>query len=455
MICLTSFDVGIKVVKKKKKKKKKKSLPICSASALAACRTAADSPSEAQRDSELSFRKERNRKNAFQSWPSGRTTTNGGGGRERMKRKKKRPLAPPPLKSLKRARQVTSAFHAATRSLDEALARGDAEAAAIARRAVEAAGGREAYQQASAAATGRHKTASRFVWSHLTRLGFREKGRNDGRGRPRLLEIGAINTQLLSTPWLEVRSVDLRAPPGAAGPPSGEGENKKERRRIEAIDFFDVARLPQRGEFDAVVCSMVLNCLTTPEQRGEMLRGIRRHLRFEEEGGEGEGARVEEEEEEEEEERGGGGGASEEASAAGARHKGSKRGVAFIMLPRRCVEASRACDWAGFERCMARVGLGEVLARRASAKVAFWLVRATAAAATTAATTAAAIPGSSPSSTAAAASEGEVYSSLIAAAHAAGEFAVNMKEAGGTEGGGGEKKKKMGTKRTKEERKGS
>lgn len=354
-----------------------------------------------------------------------------------MKRKKKRPLAPPPLRSLKRAREVTSAFHAATRRLDEAVAKGDAEGAAAARRAVEAAGGREAYQAASAAATARHKVASRFVWSHLTRLGFREKESNKdsdgGRGRrlPRLLEIGAINTQLLSTPWLEVRSVDLRAPARAAavGP---------QRRKIEAIDFFDVERLPQRGEFDAVVCSMVLNCLTTPAQRGEMLRGIRRHLRFDGE---------------EEEERGGGGGnggggeEEEEASSGDKITKNKltkKRSVAFIMLPRRCVEASRACDWAGFERCMARAGLGEVLARRASAKVALWLVRATE------------IAGPSSSSSAAAAPEN---SSLIAAAHAAGEFAVDMDEAGGTggAGGGGEKKKKKKKEkmRTKEGKKGS
>ena len=383
-----------------------------------------------------------------------------------MKKKRKRPLAPPPLKSLKRARQVTSAFHAATRALDEALSKGDAEAAASARRAVEAAGGREAYQQASAAATGRHRTASRFVWSHLTRLGLREKRKektgdrkkkkNKDRDKPRLLEIGAINTQLLSTPWLQVRSVDLRAPP------SGAPNEKKKRKRIEAIDFFDVARLPQRGEFDAVVCSMVLNCLTTPGQRGEMLRGIRRHLRFEEE---------EEEEEEDGEERGEERGGEEDdeekgsaaaASASGVVRDERRRGVAFIMLPRRCVEASRACDWEAFERCMARAGLGEVLARKASAKVAFWLVRATSLAAATAK---AAIPGPFSSSAAAASGEEEEEENpaLIAAAHAAGEFAVSMKEAGGTGGGGGggggekkkQKKKKQKRRTNEEEKNGS
>lgn len=334
-----------------------------------------------------------------------------------MSKKKKRPLAPPPLKSLKRARQVTSAFHSATRQLDDAIARGDSQAAATAREAVEAVGGREAYQAASAAATGRHKVASRFVWSHLTRLGFREKktsAKEKEKQLPRLLEIGAINTQLLQTPWLQVRSVDLRAPPSSASSSSGVASpNDKKRKRIEAIDFFDTSKLPQENSFNVVVCSMVLNCLTTPGQRGEMLRGIRRHLRFEEEEGDGD-------DEEEEEE-------SAAAVEAEEARRESKRGLAFIMLPRRCVEASRACDWSRFERCMARAGLGEVLARKASAKVAFWLVRATA------------IPSPSSSSHSASASDDgdEENSALIAAAHAAGEFAVSMTEVTGTGGGGG------------------
>jgi len=42
----------------------------------------------------------------------------------------------------------------------------------------------------------------------ITKLGFRpQKNR-----RPlALLEIGAVNTQLLSIPWLEVRAIDIQA----------------------------------------------------------------------------------------------------------------------------------------------------------------------------------------------------------------------------------------------------
>jgi 25S rRNA (adenine2142-N1)-methyltransferase len=53
-----------------------------------------------------------------------------------------------------------------------------------------------------------------------------------------VLEVGAINTRLLSIPWLAVRAIDLRS-----AHPS-----------IETADFFD---LPQRAEYAAVVSSMV------------------------------------------------------------------------------------------------------------------------------------------------------------------------------------------------------
>jgi hypothetical protein len=49
--------------------------------------------------------------------------------------------------------------------------------------------------------------------------------------------VGAVNTQLLSMPWLAVRAIDLRST----------------HPRIEQRDFFDVV---PAAEFGAVVCSM-------------------------------------------------------------------------------------------------------------------------------------------------------------------------------------------------------
>jgi 25S rRNA (adenine2142-N1)-methyltransferase len=211
-------------------------------------------------------------------------------------RKKKRALVPPPVKSLKVARQVTSAFHKGQSS------------------------DRAAYQAASQAATARHKTTARYVFSRLQSLG-RRPAAGRGAARPRLLEIGAVNTQLLACPWLATRAIDVR--PAARG--------------IEGLDFFDL-NLPKSkdgGEssfFDVVVCAMVLNCVPSAADRGAMLARIAAVLR-------------------------------------------RPDGLAMIALPVRCVRGGRAaCTRAAFEGAMAAAGLGPVLDRAQSAKVAFWTV---------------------------------------------------------------------------------
>ncbi|CEG35688.1 25S rRNA (adenine(2142)-N(1))-methyltransferase, Bmt2 [Plasmopara halstedii] len=68
--------------------------------------------------------------------------------------------------------------------------------------------------------------------------------------------LGAINTQLLSCPWLIVRAIDL----------------KYRHKRIEQCDFFS---LKPAGEF---VSSVVLNCTPGAVKRGQMLRMYREHL---------------------------------------------------------------------------------------------------------------------------------------------------------------------------------
>ena len=237
--------------------------------------------------------------------------------------KRKRPLVPPPLKSLKKARELTSAFHAGQHGQVAAADAPD----------------RAAYQDASVRATSVHKVTSRFVFSTLTRLGLRPPS---GAPRPALLEVGAVNTQLLACPWLDVRAIDIR--PAARG--------------IEALDFFDLP-VPEEGaqavdggkeecapstssSFDVVVCAMVLNCVATPELRGEMLLRMRRLLR-------------------------------------------APGGLAVVGLPRRCVEKGGRKDegntgepspgaWAAFEGAMAAAGLGPVVARKATPKIAYWAV---------------------------------------------------------------------------------
>ena len=74
-----------------------------------------------------------------------------------------------------------------------------------------------------------------------------------------VLQIGAVNAQLLSIPWLSVRAVDLRP-------------------CLPSIEQADFIQLQPAGDFDIVVCAMVLNCVPTAKDRGNMLLKARGHL---------------------------------------------------------------------------------------------------------------------------------------------------------------------------------
>jgi len=116
-------------------------------------------------------------------------------------------------------------------------------------------GGRRAYQEASMVSTS-HFSTSRWAVGELQARGFKRAGGF----RAQVLEVGAINVELLACSWLDVRAIDLRS----VDP------------RIETADFF---RVPAEGTYDAVVCSMVLNSVPEPASRGRMLRLLRAHLR--------------------------------------------------------------------------------------------------------------------------------------------------------------------------------
>ena len=184
-----------------------------------------------------------------------------------------RPLFAPAMRSMKRAREVTRKFHDATRALEDGDSSREVRERAV--KTLESIGGREAYQAASALTTSRHRTA-KWTFSVLTRL-----GRRPGRGERalRTLEVGAINTDLMSAKFLDVRAIDVRS----------------RHPKIEQIDFFD---LPvARGAYDVVHSSMVVNCVCTAEMRGEMLARTATMLRT--------------------------------------------NGLFFLMLPKRCVTSSR------------------------------------------------------------------------------------------------------------------
>lgn len=180
------------------------------------------------------------------------------------KRKKPPPsLAAPVMKSRRVARDVTTKFHRITHEIDriksDNLMGEDTKAQRLDTLTsdLKALGGRIAYQDASIVNTSMFRT-SRYVTQVLTRQGVRPKS---GEKLPRLLEVGAINTQLLFTPWLNTDALDLNS----------------RHPKIQQIDFFKFPCTP--GLYDIVVSSMVINCIPTPRQRGEMLIGCRRHLR--------------------------------------------------------------------------------------------------------------------------------------------------------------------------------
>jgi len=161
-----------------------------------------------------------------------------------------------PVTSQRRARAETSRFHELARE-SSAAASGEAGAAAL--EALERR--RKDYQAASVLLTSTHRASSRFVFRCVTRLGMRP-----ARGeRPlRVLEVGAVNTQLQASPFLDVTAIDVRS----------------RHPRIRQLDLFDVPP-PDRAEdrFDVVVLAMVLNCVESAPRRGEMLARCRAQLR--------------------------------------------------------------------------------------------------------------------------------------------------------------------------------
>jgi 25S rRNA (adenine2142-N1)-methyltransferase len=197
------------------------------------------------------------------------------------------PLAPPPMKSRKRARIVTTLFHKHTRERDEALQAGNKEEVARQEQKIEDMGGREEYQRASQLNTSIFST-SKWVLSVLHKQEWLPQGisvdntndsdeKIDDKKTPerrsiRLLEVGAINTQLLDAAdnpkcALNVRAIDIQS---------------SQEERIEEQDFLDLELLDSvdvQKRYDAVVCSMVINCVTTPEDRGKMLFLLKQHLR--------------------------------------------------------------------------------------------------------------------------------------------------------------------------------
>lgn len=186
------------------------------------------------------------------------------------------PIGGKDMKSRRKARFVTSQYHNIRNELtaiekDTAiLAIDKEEKKKILNEKLEAIGGVDKYQQASIISTSHFKT-SRWVITILEKLGLNPSAQNAS-SKPgtvdfkvttsssgtavdssttsascapirssqlRVLEVGAINTQLQQCRWLDVRAIDVNS----------------QHPSIEECDFFNITPV---AEFDAVVCSMVI-----------------------------------------------------------------------------------------------------------------------------------------------------------------------------------------------------
>ena len=177
--------------------------------------------------------------------------------------------------SIKEARAVTSKFHKLLREQEDIKKRiglryggGDSSDSSFSsgysdnethdplrkrlleiKKEIKKLGGRKRYQSASIFVTKSNRGTSKWVFSEVTRLGRRPKS---GDAPVRVLEVGAINTQLINCSWLAVRAIDIAT----------------RHEKIERVDFFDIT---ESVKYDVVVSGMVINCVPDCRLRGEML----------------------------------------------------------------------------------------------------------------------------------------------------------------------------------------
>ncbi|GMH58642.1 hypothetical protein TrST_g7223 [Triparma strigata] len=188
--------------------------------------------------------------------------------KKKSSKKKVVPLKPPTkvLKSRTLARKITTKFHKLTSRKE---AEKDPKRIRELEEEIEEMGGRDAYQKASQLNTSIFST-SKWVWGKLSHT-----GRNFGVPSPpspsplasarpskrplKILEIGAINTQLLtytSKGNCDTLSIDLNS----------------QSPQIQEANFLSPTFNPVQQ--DVIVCSMVLNCVPNARLRGEMINKI-------------------------------------------------------------------------------------------------------------------------------------------------------------------------------------
>lgn len=173
---------------------------------------------------------------------------------------------------------------------------------------MESNGGVDKYQKASIVSTIHFKT-SRWVVRSLQEEPLNRKPIEKGM-KLVTLEVGAINTQLQDCPWLNVRAIDLNS----------------QHRKIEEKDMMTLEN-DSFGIYDVVLSSMVINCVSCPFKRFEMLARLSLHIK--------------------------------------------PSGVLFIILPKRCINSPLLGSKA-FSDILNAMGLKDAVERRYTPKLTFF-----------------------------------------------------------------------------------
>eukprot|EP00941_MAST-03F_sp_MAST-3F-sp1_P000581 g581.t1 len=225
------------------------------------------------------------------------------------------------VKSRRKARKLTSTYHNLTRELKH-LKTGSGSLKASGKtsfselsgsksqriKEIEAELGRRKrlYQEASRLTTSSNKSTSKFVFQQCHKHGLVRKNK-----KLKTLEVGAINTQIVSCPWLNVRAIDLESNTPL----------------IEECDFFTIK---PKQDLDLLVLAMVINYVDEPERRGDMLKRCYSHL---------------------------------------------LPGAHFaLVLPRRCIERSQYMSKVMLNDILERIGF-EILEKQESPKIVFYFCR--------------------------------------------------------------------------------
>eukprot|EP00536_Pseudo-nitzschia_multiseries_P007224 jgi/Psemu1/240046/estExt_Genewise1.C_1670014 len=259
--------------------------------------------------------------------------------------KKKRPIplaaAPTLMTSRKRARKVTTMFHKLNTERDLALKEGDVEKAKSCEKDLEEMGGVTEYQRASQLSTSFHST-SKWVLGHLANNGWLNTTKRGNkrtmrrttrtmRRTTRILEVGAINTELLDAAGITAAASSASAAKNNIHVRAIDIHSMEE--RIEEADFLELPLVDVDPEerYDVIVCSMVLNCVTTPVDRGKMLALLYHQLR--------------------------------------------PGGLCFFTVPKYCLTKSAFLTHAVFKKMLGKNGVGfDVKKTKESPKVAFFVL---------------------------------------------------------------------------------